>query len=97
MRDKAFRCGDPWASRSNDLGHLRNGLRAIGHGGNALRAAGLEHLGHTRHARRHQGRVIDFSVGARRRNDDDLLHARHLGRDRGHQATEGNAPLPRGM
>ena len=93
MRNKPFRSGNPGTSRTNDLGHLWNGLRAICHGGDALRATRLEHLGDTRHPCRHQSCVIDLSVGTRRRNDDDIFDASHFGRDRGHQGHGRKRPL----
>jgi hypothetical protein len=63
MRDEALGCSHPGASRPHDLGAFGDGLGAIGHGGDALRAAGLEHFRNPRHARGDQRRIVDPAVG----------------------------------
>ena len=74
---------------ARDLVHLGNGLRAIGHSCDRLRAADLVDLCRARNVRscNRAGRCLAVCTGGRAH--DDLLNACHLGRDNIHQNAGG--------
>ena len=93
MRQQPLGGPHPRAAGSDHLGAFRHRLGAIGHGGNGLRAAGLEDFRDARHPRRDERRIIELAIGAWRRDDANVLYTRDGGRDRGHQHGGGKRPL----
>ena len=82
--DHLLRRGDEDVAGSGNDVDFRNGLRTVGHGGDGARSADLEDVGHAAEVAGRQQQGIGLVV-RRRRTDDDLLHAGHLGRDDVHQ------------
>jgi hypothetical protein len=73
-------------SRTCDLVHARNALRAVGHGGDRLRAAKGEHTVHASNGCRRQHDIGHPPIRIlRRRADHDLLHAGHARRNGRHE------------
>ena len=93
VRAQALGRTHPGAAGADDLCAFRDCLRAIGNGRDALGTAGLEDLRDAGHASRDEGCIIEASVRTGRRDDADLLHARHLGRDRLHEHRGRKRPL----
>ena len=82
-------------ARPHDLVHAPDGLRAVGQRGHRLGAADPVGLGHSRHASGGEHGGVERLVGDGRRDEHDLLHARHARRDHRHQARWTDRPRAR--
>ena len=83
--DTALGQHDEDVARSVDLVDVGNGLGAIGHRRDGLRATDAKDAIDAGHLGRRQDQRRDFATRSTRRADDDLLHAGDARRHGGHQ------------